>query len=77
MYLCDYLGADNILINRIRELRGVGDVFEVKSTALRDMAAYMKNPELTGPNLYTTWMKTSAEGSSPDMFLTEISRIAD
>jgi hypothetical protein len=58
MYLCDYLGSDNILLTRIKELKGVGDVFEIKSTALRDLAAYLKNPEVAGPNLYNAWLRT-------------------
>lgn len=56
MFLCDLLGETKINLEIITQLKEVGQVLEMMSTAFRDLNKYKKN-EITMPNSYLYWAK--------------------
>lgn len=76
MYLCDYLGSASITHDGIQRIKTIGEIVEIKATALRDCGTYVKGLENDQPNLLSFWLKTSSS-TSPDKFLSEIDSIVE
>ena len=76
MYLCDYLGSASITYDGIQRIKTIGEIVEIKATALRDFGSYVKGQENDQPNLFYSWLQSSGS-TSPDKFLSEIDTLVE